>query len=433
MKGSIMNACRSSALVLSLALCACWLQAEEATTNSGGNYICKTDSLTPLHELLGKYRDKPFEIKAIFPHKNGHLGTYRPGDLLGGGCLYFSIGPAGIDGPGCYAQEKPFSRGMPIFAYVCILDQGKVIDRIPFSKGCCCGGLVPYDVRVPTHAPGGRHEIRVSWPFPDKKVPERIFTFDVENPDFGKPVADPDVEALKQKFPAATVAVLQQGQACEVLGLKSYQGVADTWLTSEAYGQGLSYVLKTGPYAFDHNALLRFDLAAVPKGAKIEAALLKLRSFGGRGGENRALYRLLRAWEAGKGFNGEIRDGLAVESHESGGLQPKPGESSWWYSTRPTKWGAAGAAKSGVDRSEQPLATGRLVPDANPTPAKDEFRTWVAWDVTAAAQDWMQKPESNFGVVVDGKSGGGFCEFLSSEASDLFGRPKLIIIYRLEK
>jgi hypothetical protein len=322
---------------------------------------------------------------------------------------------------------------MPIFAYVCILDQGKVIDRIPFSKGCCCGGLVPYDVRVPTHAPSGRHEIRVSWPFPDKKVPERIFTFDVENSDFGKPVVDPDVEALKQKFPAATVAVLQQGQSCEALGLNGYQGVADTWLTSEAYGQGLSQVLKTGRYAFDNNALLRFDLATLPKGAKIEAALLKLRSFRGRGGENRALYRLLRTWEAGKGFNGEVREGLAVESHEPGGLQPKTGESSWWYSTRPTKWGAAGAAKPGVDRSEQPLATGRLVPDANPAPAKDDFRTWVAWDVTAAAQEWIEKPETNFGVVVDGKSGGGYCEFLSSKSFDRCGRPKLIVVYRLEK
>jgi hypothetical protein len=195
----------------------------------------------------------------------------------------------------------------------------------------------------------------------------------------------------------------------------------------------LSQVLKTGRYAFDNNALLRFDLATLPKGAKIEAALLKLRSFRGRGGENRALYRLLRTWEAGKGFNGEVREGLAVESHEPGGLQPKTGESSWWYSTRPTKWGAAGAAKPGVDRSEQPLATGRLVPDANPAPAKDDFRTWVAWDVTAAAQEWIEKPETNFGVVVDGKSGGGYCEFLSSKSFDRCGRPKLIVVYRLEK
>lgn len=428
-----MKAYRSIALVFALTLCACRLQAGEETVNPGENYTCTTDKGTPLGELLGKYRNKPFEIKGIFPHKNGHLGTYRPGDLLGGGCLYFSIGPVGIDGPGCYAQEKLFSREMPILSYVCILDRGQVIDRIPLNKGCCCGGLVPYDVRVPSHAPTGRHEIRVSWPFPDKKVPERIFTFDVENPDFGKPVVDPDVAALKQKFPAATVAVLQQGQPCEALGLKSYQGVADTWLTSEAYGQGLSRVLKTGPYAFDHNALLRFDLAAVPKDAKIEAALLKLRSFAGRGGQNMALYRLLRAWGAGMGFNGEIREGLAVESHDAGGKQPKTGESSWWYSTRPDKWGAPGATKPGVDRSEQPLSTGRLVPDVNPTPAKDEFRTWVAWDVTAAAQEWVQKPETNFGVVVDGKSGGGFCEFLSSEAFDPFGRPKLIILYRLEK
>lgn len=259
---------------------------------------------------MGKYRDKPFEIKAIFPHKNGHMGTYRPGDLIGGGNVSFSIGPAGIDGPDCYAQEKLFSREMPILPYACILERGQVIDRITFNHGCACGGVVPYDARVPSHAPTGRHEVRVSWPFPAmKKVPERIFTFDVENPDFGKPVVDPDVEALKQKFPAATVAVLQQGQACEALGLKSYQGVSDTWLTSEAYGQGLSRVLKTGPYAFDHNALLRFDLAALPKGAKIEAALLKLRSFAGRGGANKALYRLLRAWEAGQGFNGEIRGG----------------------------------------------------------------------------------------------------------------------------
>lgn len=131
-----MNTYRCIALVFALALCACRLAAEEAA-NPGENYICTVGNLTSTAELLGKYRDKPFEIKAIFPHKKGHLGTYRPGDWLGGGSISFSIGPAGIDGPGCYAQEKPFSRGMPILAYVCILDQGKVIERIPFNKGFC--------------------------------------------------------------------------------------------------------------------------------------------------------------------------------------------------------------------------------------------------------------------------------------------------------
>lgn len=92
---------------------------------------------TSMEELLLKFGDKEWEIKGIFPNKNGHLGTFRPGDWLGGENIYFSIGPVGMEGPGYFVQEKPFSRGTPILPVVHILGKGKLIERIPFSKGYC--------------------------------------------------------------------------------------------------------------------------------------------------------------------------------------------------------------------------------------------------------------------------------------------------------
>lgn len=113
----------------------------ESNAPSGGaaSYTYKYDSVNRLSlpELLAKYRDKDWEIKGIFPNEKGHLGTYRVGDLIGGGNIQFSIGPVGLDGVGYYVQEKPFSRGQPVIPVLCLMDNGRVVERLPFDKGYC--------------------------------------------------------------------------------------------------------------------------------------------------------------------------------------------------------------------------------------------------------------------------------------------------------
>lgn len=283
-------------------------------------------------------------------------------------------------------------------------------------------------MRVPSQTPPGRHEIHVTWDFPKKKVPSRVFTFDVENPDYGKPAPDPDVEALKKQFPGAVVAVFQQGLPCEALGGKAYTGCQDTWINQEDNNNGRSLWLKTGKYQYDNSALIRFDLSALPAAAKVQSAILKLRPTVPAAPQDRLVNRMLRPWEAGTGFNGEIRAELPIENRTNGGQPPKAGESSWFFSRKPERWGANGAAKPGVDREADVLAAGRPVPAD--VPANDERRAWNAWDISKAAQDWAANPDSNFGLLI--RSGGGFCEFYSADYIDPHWRPKLILAYQTE-
>ena len=121
-----------------LALSVSVLGADSNATD-GGKAPYKYDSVNrlSLQELLGKYRDKNWEIKGIFPNENGHLGTYRVGDFIGGGNIHFSIGPVGLDGVGYFVQEKPFSRGQPVIPVLCLMDNGRVVERLPFDKGYC--------------------------------------------------------------------------------------------------------------------------------------------------------------------------------------------------------------------------------------------------------------------------------------------------------
>lgn len=284
-------------------------------------------------------------------------------------------------------------------------------------------------MRVGSQAKPGRHQIRVTWDYPQRKIPERVFTFDVVNPDFGKPVNDAELAALQARFPGALAAVLQQGMPCQTLGLNGYQGCKDAWMSSEGFAHGASRWLKTGQYKFDHAALLRFDLPALPQGAILESAQLRLHTFLGGRSTDRVAYRMLRAWEAGTSVNAVMQGGFLIESTTAGGNSPKEGECGWMYARRPERWGQPGAAKPGVDREEAPLAAGRPVPD--PASPAGEARAWIVWDVTAAARDWVAAPERNFGLQITTLGGkGGMCEFASSESIDPQNRPQLVLIYR---
>lgn len=74
------------------------------------------------------------------------------------------------------------------------------------------------------------------------------------------------------------------------------------------------------------------------------------------------------------------------------------------------------------------LHCGRLPVPASPA---GEARTWIVWDVIAAARDWPAAPERNFGLQVTTRGGkGGMCEFASAEAIGPRNRPQLVLSYR---
>jgi hypothetical protein len=92
-------------------------------------------------KLLGKYKDKPWEIKAIFENDDGHIGTFSVGDRIrenpGDGFLRFSIGPVGLDGEGYFVQTKKLSNFLKVVAVMCLMDKGKVVEKVPLTIDYC--------------------------------------------------------------------------------------------------------------------------------------------------------------------------------------------------------------------------------------------------------------------------------------------------------
>lgn len=303
---------------------------------------------------------------------------------------------------------------------------------------------------VPSRIPPGRHQIQVRWSHKGKKLPTKVFTFDVENPDYGKPVVDADAEAFKKKFRAATVVVLQRGKPVKQWGGKEYAGCVDAKMTSthrvsdrnhDWVNYGGTDSLSVGQYGQNQRTLIRFDLAKIPSHATIEAAFLKLRSdrAPGRGGKGRQqgkyAYKVLRPWGAGIG-NGSRWD------RKKGKV--RAGECSWKTARHPEAWGAQGCDKPGVDREEKPLAASfweGMQKDrrGNATPL---VKVWVKWDITRAVREWVAKPKTNHGLLLAVKEGEGSdlsyadkvarkaVHYRSSDYFDPIFRPKLIVVYR---
>jgi len=304
---------------------------------------------------------------------------------------------------------------------------------------------MPYAVSVPSFMPPGLHEIRVTWKSKEKQVPERTFTFEVVNPEFGKPVVDPDAEALKAKFPGAAVAVLQQGQSSEELGLEAYAGCADAYIVRRdewaGWNTGGKHDLVVGIYGDDNRALIRFDLTALPKGAKVEAALLKLRMDAEGHANGKYAYRVLRPWSAGTGRLGPLDENGRIPSatgHTS--RDALPGECAWAAAKLPESWAAPGCEKAGEDREAQALSASITPPDAPKEKSGMRKKVWVSWELTAAAKAWAEKPETNHGVLLavdasrqatwDEKCGVTAAYCRSSDYIDPAMRPKLILVFR---
>ena len=57
---------------------------------------------------------------------------------------------------------------------------------------------------------------------------------------------------------------------------------------------------------------------------------------------------------------------------------------------------------------------------------------WVSWDVTELVQDWADRPDTNFGMAIDGDASAGVDShrfFASGEYPDPSLRPRLLVTF----
>jgi hypothetical protein len=187
--------------------------------------------------------------------------------------------------------------------------------------------------------------------------------------------------------------VFRQGEA-------GYSGCVDTRISEERpdanFGDGELIVGMKGRVG----TLIRFDVSSIPTTATVQEATLNLlvSNYGQRTEPIVvAAYTVFRPWE-------EM-------------------EATWHQATDLEDWGKPGCNDVTSDRSGTPLSQETVY-------ERDE---WYTWSVTSAAQNWVRRPDSNKGVLLQQTSNdiGGEFDIRQSEYSSLDVRPYLLVRYTL--
>lgn len=280
--------------------------------------------------------------------------------------------------------------------------------------------------------------MRVTWAHGRRSL-ERVFTLTVDNPGYGKPVVDPQAEALKKEFPDSRAVALWQGAP---LGDEKYEGCSDAFISTSRGGSdhgsanfGAKDHLWAGPYATDHRTLIRFDLSKIlPGDAKVRKAYLKLYMYNGGRPDLLAVHSVLRPWGAGRGgADREFEGGLFVNGvdWQHLGHPAQENECSWTMSRRPAEWSEPGCGEPGEDHEAWALGSAEFdTKEAAQVSRSQPCRYWIRWDVTDAVQEWAENPELNFGLLVKlaGKKATE-CRFHSADYHDPPFRPRLIAAF----
>ncbi len=206
------------------------------------------------------------------------------------------------------------------------------------------------------------------------------------------PTRTPSATATATPTPSVTVVVLQQG-------LNGYNGALDTmlyaWNPTANYGNEWSLYVRNSDY---QDALMRFDLADLGRGAVIEDASLSLYSY------------------ASSNPNLLIADVFAV--HRPWVVT----ETTWLSATQQTAWGVAGCNDIASDRSG----------DVADVQGLDSFGHWYTFTITSLVDEWVRNPQNNFGLIIKGREGNQVQYSLRSSDSPIQSqRPFLVITYRV--
>lgn len=181
-------------------------------------------------------------------------------------------------------------------------------------------------------------------------------------------------------------------------GVNGYTGTVDIYLSSWEPNRNYEGSQQLWVRSDDAwTSLIRFDVSAIPHGAVIKAATLRLGIVSGTPDERDmdiAVYGIRRPWN--------------------------PREATWNLARANDPWELAGCNGLTVDRDPQPSDTEVITRTAQ--------RPILT--VTELVQRWVSDPASNYGLVL--KGGGtqsGYYAFASSESLNIASRPQLQVIY----
>ena len=165
--------------------------------------------------------------------------------------------------------------------------------------------------------------------------------------------------------------------------------------------------------------LLRFDLSSLPAESRIDSAWIELYLVKRRTPQSvpktLAAYRLNRSWSEGSGDDAGGYDGHPAAA----------GEVCWSHAAFPdVPWSLPGANGVPQDHAARPEGE-RLIDPADPA------GRWYGWKVTDLVQEWLSRPDSNFGLVLREPSvsaGTGILNFASSQFAADSLRPRLRLL-----
>ena len=382
-------------------------------TNPGTRY--------EMHELVKKIPRHDLVIKArIAGWRKDEMGTFAVGDT------HHFEAVVGDRNSRVFGSVKEGRDGGRLRRIVYWMDEnGKTVKEDPriVKGGCVCSGTYSLYLSIPSWAQTGRHCLRLHYTNKRLKMDvSKDFFFHVRND--GAWRRNALLEKLRSKHAAAVV--LQNGQACPPLGVKSYAGTHDTYMlaTHNVPDRNADFVnfggltwLSIGVYGQANRSLIRFDLSGVPRDAALQEAYLEIyvysTPFRTKAPAVQA-FEVLKGWGAGRALGDRW-----LKNHVL------PGDASWLCNRHPTKWSVGGCGTPGKDRSAKPIGS---------APAPKRAKGWVTVPLDAAAvRKWIADPAANHGVLLvdrnEGRRGGGNAQYRSSEYEDPAMRPRLILAF----
>ena len=272
---------------------------------------------------------------------------------------------------------------------------------------------------------------------------EFLFPVEVENPDFGKPLEDPAYQSLKAKVTEPkTVLVSLRRAPGEIARHTAFpreavcdSAVRDTCLTSSTAhwdsriaNYGGEPTLKVGNVPGMNGparGLIAVELGALPKGAKILGAQLRLTLLRAPYAQSAAGAKLL-AYAVRREWRETPVDGLGASWYGAkyGGNPSHP-------HPKNVMWGKGGCDDTEKDRFPDEAAgadAGGFPAGSKDPKAAAEKRRLITLDITALVRQWASGELANHGLLLV-YNGGGSVEIASSEFQDYPFRPTLVVAY----
>ncbi len=198
-------------------------------------------------------------------------------------------------------------------------------------------------------------------------------------------------------------------------GLDGYAGTRDTYLADYDADRNFGGATTMQTYHDGrYRVLVAFDLSAVPAGATIQSAKLKLyctKYSYPRDTYALSVHRVARSWTEGTAYyKSHDMDGATWDEHGQGGDLTSSGGN----------WASPGGD---YDQTAAASITSGLAADS-----------WLEWDVTALAGEWVSGAQANNGVLLRSHVSAGISlKYCSSEyAVDASLRPRLEITYTVK-